>query len=132
MTAAPMRKRGRPGHDVNSVLAASVAVFNTRGYDGTSMEDLAQRLKISKSAIYHHVKGKQALLRLALDHALAGLEQAADEVREMDGPAVNRLETLVHRSVAVLVDRLPYVTLLLRVRGNSAVERQALTRRRRL
>ncbi|MDQ1732607.1 MAG: hypothetical protein QOK10_2766, partial [Pseudonocardiales bacterium] len=29
-------------------------------------------------------------------------------------------------------DRLPYVTLLLRVRGNSEVERQALTRRRRI
>jgi hypothetical protein len=30
----------------------------------------------------------------------------------------------------VLVDRLPFVTLLLRVRGNTKVERQALARRR--
>jgi len=130
MTAPAPRKRGRPGHDLDSVLAGAVAVFNARGYDGTSMEDLATRLKISKSAIYHHVEGKEALLGLALDHALAGLEQAASEVREMDGPAIERLETLVRSSVAVLVDRLPYVTLLLRVRGNSAVERQALARRR--
>ena len=33
-------------------------------------------------------------------------------------------------SVEVLQDRLPYVTLLLRVRGNTDVERSALTRRR--
>ena len=43
-----------------------------------------------------------------------------------------RLESLVRRSVAVLVERVPYVTLLLRVHGNSPVERDALTRRRRL
>jgi hypothetical protein len=34
--------------------------------------------------------------------------------------------------VTVLVEHLPYVTLLLRVRGNSEVERQALIRRRRI
>jgi hypothetical protein len=45
---------------------------------------------------------------------------------------VTRLELLVRRSVAVLEERLPYVTLLLRVRGNSEVERQALARRRRI
>jgi AcrR family transcriptional regulator len=125
-------RRGRPGHDLDTVLAIAVEVFNERGFDGTSMEELSRRLGISKSAIYHHVQGKEALLGLALDHALAGLEQAAAEVRAAPGPAVERLESLLRRSVEVLVERLPYVTLLLRVRGNSATERQALTRRRRI
>jgi AcrR family transcriptional regulator len=96
------------------------------------MEDLAGHLGISKSAIYHHVPSKDALLGLALDRALSGLERAADEVRGAEAPAVVRLETLVRRSVAVLVEQLPYVTLLLRVRGNSEIERQALARRRRI
>lgn len=114
------------------MLATSVTVFNERGFDGTSVDDLARRLGISKSAIYHHVESKNALLGLALDRALAGLEDVAATVRTMDGPAVDRLETLVRGSVRVLVERLPYVTLLLRLRGNSEVERQALTRRRRI
>jgi AcrR family transcriptional regulator len=114
------------------MLAASVEVFNARGFDGTSMEDLSQRLGIGKSAIYHHVESKDALLGLALDYALDGLEQAADEVRGLDASAMQRLETLLRRSVEVLVERLPYVTLLLRVRGNSEVERRALARRRRI
>jgi AcrR family transcriptional regulator len=126
------RRRGRPGLDRDAVLAGSVTLFIERGFDGTSMEDLARHLGITKSAIYHHVASKDALLGLALDRALSGLESAARDVRSMDGRAVDRLESLMRRSVAVLVDRLPYVTLLLRVRGNSEVERQALARRRRL
>jgi AcrR family transcriptional regulator len=126
------RRRGRPGLDLEAVLERSVALLNERGFDGTSMDDLARHLGISKSAIYHHVPSKDALLGLALDRALSGLEDAADDVRAMDGRAVDRLESLVRRSVAVLVERLPYVTLLLRVHGNSAIERDALGRRRHL
>jgi AcrR family transcriptional regulator len=114
------------------VLAAAVTVFNERGFDGASIDDVARRLGISKSAIYHHVEGKEALLGLALDRALVGLEEVADEVRGLDGPAVERLDVLLRSSVGVLVDQLPYVTLLLRVRGNSEVERKMLRRRRRL
>jgi AcrR family transcriptional regulator len=125
--SAPVR-RGRPGHSLDSLLDVAVAVFNERGYEATSMDTLAERLGVTKSAIYHHVRSKVELLELALDRALDGLFAvlpAAD-----DGPAVDRLESVVRGSVGVLVAELPFVTLLLRVRGNSPVESHALGRRR--
>ena len=124
------RRRGRPGYDLESVLQTAVEVFNERGYDGTSMEDLSKRLGIAKSAIYHHVSGKEELLRMALDRALDGWSEAAEQARELDAPAIVRLEMLVRATVAVLQARHPYVALLLRVRGNTPVERAALERRR--
>jgi AcrR family transcriptional regulator len=124
------RRRGRPGYDRESLLAVAVAVFNERGYDGTSMEDLSGRLGIAKSSIYHHVHSKEDLLTLALDRALDGLFSVADQALALDAPAIGRLEFLVRGSVGVLADRLPYVTLLLRARGNTATERHALSRRR--
>jgi AcrR family transcriptional regulator len=123
-------RRGRPGYDLESLLAVAVEVFNERGYDGTSMEDLSQRLGISKSAIYHHVQSKDDLLRMAVDRALDGLFAVLDDARAMDAPAIAKLEHLVRGSVNVLQSHLPYVTLLLRVRGNTDVERSALNRRR--
>ncbi|PXY31073.1 TetR/AcrR family transcriptional regulator [Prauserella muralis] len=133
MSTAPQARttrRGRPGYDLESVLRIAVKLFNERGYDGTSMEDLARRLGITKSAIYHHVPSKQELLRLAVDRALDGLFAVAEEAKAVDGRAVEQLEFLVRGSVGVLVERLPFVTLLLRVRGNTKVERSALARRR--
>jgi hypothetical protein len=47
-----------------------------------------------------------------------------------EGGAGERLGYVLRGAVGVLVDKLPYVTLLLRVRGNSDVERDALERRR--
>jgi AcrR family transcriptional regulator len=105
-------------------------VFNERGYEATTMDELAGRLGVTKSAIYHHVTGKGELLRLALDRALDALFAVLDEPGATTGPAIDRLEHVVRGSVRVLTGHLPFVTLLLRVRGNTEVETRALQRRR--
>jgi AcrR family transcriptional regulator len=123
-------RRGRRGHDTEAVLVAAVRLFNARGYDFTSMFDIAESLGITKSSVYHHISGKEQLLQMAVDRALDGLFEAVEEVRALDAPAIERLEQLIRRSVLVLGERLEFVTLLLRVRGNTAVEQLALARRR--
>jgi AcrR family transcriptional regulator len=126
----PARRRGRPGYDRERLLEVAARTFNERGYDATSMEDLSAALGISKSAIYHHVRSKQHLLRLAVDRALGALFAVIREPAATDGPAADRLRHVVRRSVEVLIAELPYVTLLLRLRGNTDLERAALARRR--
>lgn len=124
------RRRGRPGHDLAAVVAAGVAVFTERGYDAATMDHIAARLGIAKSSLYHHVSGKEEILERALDGALTALEAALGQAG--DGPAIARLQAVVRAAVDTLIAELPTVTLLLRVRGNSAAELAALTRRRRL
>ncbi|HEV7725626.1 MAG: Transcriptional regulator, TetR family [Modestobacter sp.] len=128
----PTARRGRPGHSLDTLLDVAVAVFNERGFEATSMDELASRLGVTKSAIYHHVPSKVELLRLALDRALDELSAVLTEPGAVTGPAIDRLEHVVRGSVRVLTAQLPFVTLLLRVRGNSPVESEALRRRREL
>lgn len=131
-SSAPLSERAsrRDSHSVQSLLSVAVEVFNVRGYDGTSMEDLAKAAGITKSSIYHHVSGKEELLRLSVTRALDGLFAVLDEPAAREGAAVARLEHVVRRTCLELVSNLPHVTLLLRVRGNTAAERDALARRR--
>ena len=123
-------RRGRPGYDRDQVLAVAVTLFNEQGYDATSVADLASRLGLTKSALYHHFDSKEQLLALALGEALDGLEGVLEEPGASAGDPAERLGAVLRGAVLVLVDKLPYVTLLLRVRGNSDVERAALERRR--
>ncbi len=121
-------KRGRPGYDRRGLLDAAVAAFNESGYDATSVAALATRLGLSKAALYHHFASKEEILETALGEALDGLEGV---LRDAAAPAAgDRLAEVLQGAVRVLVDELPAVTLLLRVRGNSEVERRALDRRR--
>ncbi|MGW3307795.1 TetR family transcriptional regulator [Streptomyces sp. NPDC001073] len=146
---SPAGRHGRPAYDRDSLLEVAVVVFNERGYDGTGMEELARRLGLSKSSIYHHVSGKEELLELAVNRALDALFAVLDEEEAGHRDGVNgavgggswgsessgttataRMKRVVHRSVEVLAAELPYVTLLLRLHGNSEVEQRALARRR--
>ncbi|MFC5949316.1 TetR/AcrR family transcriptional regulator [Pseudonocardia lutea] len=120
----------RPVYDASSLLAVAVQEFNTRGYDATSMEDLSRAAGITKSSFYHHVSGKEDLLRAALSRALDGLFGILEEPAAQEGTALDRLRHIIYRQVEVLTSELPYVTLLLRVRGNTETERWALARRR--
>lgn len=86
--------------------------------------------ELTKSSIYHYVTGKEELLRLAVSRAVDALFAVLSEPGGTTGPAVERLEHVVRRSAEVLVAQLPYVTLLLRVCGNTDAEREALGRRR--
>ncbi|WP_328537775.1 TetR/AcrR family transcriptional regulator [Streptomyces sp. NBC_00344] len=120
----------RDTYTPDSLLTVAVRIFNERGYDGTSMEHLSKAAGISKSSIYHHVTGKEELLRRAVSRAIDGLFGVLDEPAAARGSAIEQVEYVTRRTVEVLMAELPYVTLLLRVRGNTSTERWAMERRR--
>lgn len=129
--AAAPRSVGRPARYTQDDLVAVVArVFIERGYEAASMADLARASGLTKSAFYHHVSGKEELLRLATNRALDALEQVFEELGDVAGGPADRLELVLRRTTEILVAELPYVTLLLRVRGNTEVEREVVERRR--
>ena len=130
MTADAARRVRRPSTGPGSLLEVAVGEFIARGYDATSMEDLSRAAGITKSSFYHHFTGKEALLRAALERALSRLFSILDEPGATAGSPVERLRHIVRGQVAVLTEDLPYVTLLLRVRGNTETERWALEQRR--
>ncbi|MGW8729393.1 TetR/AcrR family transcriptional regulator [Streptomyces sp. NPDC055808] len=120
----------RDTYTPETLLTVAVRIFNERGYDGTSMEHLSKAAGISKSSIYHHVAGKEELLHRAVSRAIDGLFGVLDEPGAGRGRSIERVEYVTRRTVEVLTAELPYVTLLLRVRGNTKTERWAMERRR--
>lgn len=120
----------REPYDREQVIRTATRLFKERGYDGTSMAHIAAALGIHKSSLYHHIASKEQILAEAVDAALDALFAVLEEPPARSGSARRRLEHVVRRAVEIMVDHLDEVTLLLRVRGNSATERRALERRR--
>jgi AcrR family transcriptional regulator len=119
----------RRPYDIDSVTDVAFRVFAERGYDAASMDDVARAAGITKASIYHHVASKEALLARGLERALAALFAVFDE-RAREGPAGERLAAIVRRVAEVTMSMRSEVSVLFRVRGNSATERHAMDRRR--
>ena len=125
----PSAKQRRP-YNLDAILDVAVSVFRERGYDGSTLDDVARAAGITKASIYYHVRSKEELLARGVGRALDALFAVLDEPPAKRGRASARLKYIVHRTIEITIDQLPEVTLLLRVRGNTPVERQIMERRR--
>jgi AcrR family transcriptional regulator len=68
------------------LVAAAAAAFVARGFDGTSMDDVAQEAGVSRLIVYRNFESKTVLYRAVLDSVLLDLADAfaavdLDEVR---------------------------------------------------
>lgn len=112
---APARTAG-----AQRVLDAALDLFSEHGFEGTSLQDIADRLGVTKAAVYYHFRTKDdlllALVRPAFDDFLA-------LVAASPGPGSSR--------GARTVDLARYVEVLLRhrrVAGYLSRDATAMTR----
>ncbi|GAC1546736.1 MAG: TetR/AcrR family transcriptional regulator [Vulcanimicrobiaceae bacterium] len=129
MPARVKATAARRPYDLDALTDVALRVFADRGYDGASMDDVAAAAGITKAAIYHHVASKEALLARGLERALDALEAIPERARLAATP-LERLRYVVRATAILALDLLPELTVLVRVRGNSATERRAIERRR--
>ena len=83
----------------SAIRDAAAALFAERGFDGSSMSDLAERCATTKSGLYHYYASKEEVLYDILTEHLGGLvrivRDAAAEGAAL--PAPERLELLIAR-----------------------------------
>ena len=120
----------RPAYRLDEIVDIAVKVFLERGYDGTSMGDLAKAAQITKSSFYHHVSSKEELFELGVGRALDALFQVLKETPALTGSATQRMRYILRRLVQIITERLPEVALLVRTHGNTPAEQKAMHRRK--
>jgi AcrR family transcriptional regulator len=85
------------------ILRTAARLFQQRGYDATSMNDVAAALKLSKGGLYHHFQSKDEILFDLMNHAM-DITQARviDGVRNIPDPE-ERLRMLIRRHIEVVM-----------------------------
>ena len=85
------------------ILHAAARLFQQRGYDATSMNDVAAALKLSKGGLYHHFESKDEILFHIMSQAMDITEERViNPVRAMADPE-QRLRALIRLHVEVVM-----------------------------
>jgi AcrR family transcriptional regulator len=77
------------------VVLDAARVFAARGYDQTSVPELAEELGIAAGGLYHYFAGKEQLLIAICDQLMEPLLARAEALLRDDAPADERLRELV-------------------------------------
>jgi AcrR family transcriptional regulator len=85
------------------ILRTAARLFQQRGYDATSMNDVAAALKLSKGGLYHHFQSKDEILYEIMNHAMEITQQRVlDPVRGIADPE-ERLRALIRLHIEVVL-----------------------------
>jgi len=85
------------------ILRTAARLFQQRGYDATSMNDVAAALKLSKGGLYHHFQSKDEILFEIMDHAMQITEErVVNPVRSIADPE-ERLRALIRLHIEVVL-----------------------------
>lgn len=85
------------------VVRDAARVFAARGYDQTSVPELAEALGMAAGGLYHYVAGKEELLIAICDQLMDPLLVRAQELLARPEPAAAQLRALVRLWVAHVV-----------------------------
>jgi AcrR family transcriptional regulator len=127
------KSEGGNGHFTrNRVFEVAAEVFHRKGYDNTSMSDVATAAGLTKAGLYHHVSSKESLLYTVLDTGLDFTESYVMKPLEQISDPLERLKTMIELHLRLVLEErnLEVTGLLHECRSLSSEDRERINRRK--
>ena len=102
----------------NRILDVASELFYERGYAQTKLDDIAERLNVTKPVIYQHVASKAELLAGVSGRTTAFAAVIAQMALDQEGSPTERLARLVHNLVIAVVESRIYLAVCFREEKN--------------
>ncbi len=93
---------------INEILDAADELFFQKGFDGTSTNDILDKVGIARGTLYHHFKSKEDIMDALIDRYKVRMLDAAQEIA-------------ADKSIPV-VERIIQVVMALNISGGSSAE----------
>ncbi|HEX3591750.1 MAG TPA: helix-turn-helix domain-containing protein [Pseudonocardiaceae bacterium] len=115
-----MTEARRRGDTRTRIQDVALELFAEQGYEKTSLREIAERLDVTKAALYYHFRTKEDIVGSLFDDVMAQIDEVVDWARAHEMTVANRQE-VIRRYAAVLVGR--GEALIQFVQGNQSAVR---------
>jgi AcrR family transcriptional regulator len=135
--APPRRPRAaaEAGDRHSRICLEAARLFAAKGYEATSMSDIAAAVQITKAGLYHFVESKEALLFTIMNHSLDRLHRQVIEPARAVSDPLERLRLIVRNHIRSVVTTeagaSPLAIIVDAVQGLSHPHRERIDQRKR-
>jgi TetR/AcrR family transcriptional regulator, cholesterol catabolism regulator len=99
---------------LREICRVAARVFYEKGYDGASMQDIAEAVGLTKAGLYHHVSSKDMLLFEIMNYGMDILEEAVlAKVKDIRDPREKLRQTILGHIDLVVRARDMEITVIL-------------------
>ena len=86
------------------IVVASAKLFSKRGYDATTMRDIAAEVNMTAASLYHHFKSKDFLLLSGLEIGYEVLLERLEAAAQTEGNSSAKLAAMIRSNVTLITD----------------------------
>lgn len=124
MTVARATTKATPERN-GELVSVAAELFRERGYDATSMQEIADRMGILKGSLYHYVKTKEDLLWVVMEPPLRELVETAQAILgDTSVPLSERLIGVMESHAASFEANYPHMFVMTRENGDTLSEQR--------
>ncbi len=127
---ASPRVRAKRRRKRAEILQAALRAFRERGYHATTLDDIAVRLSLRKTALYHYFPDKEAILYACHLESLSELERLAAVARAQFRRPTEQLAYVIREHVRVMTDTLQGSPLAFEVTALAPIHQTEIIRGR--
>jgi len=100
--AAFADRRRDPDGKREAVLQTAVQIFIEKGYRQTSLDDVAEKLKITKPALYHYFHNKEEIYLECYRRGIALTQQSLERVQAHSGNGLEKVAGFIHTYTVII------------------------------
>jgi AcrR family transcriptional regulator len=98
---------------VASILEAAADVLSERGYHNLSLEEIAERLDLTKASLYHYFPSKEELVSACVEAlATTANSRLAAAAADVSGSATERLRSLILVQLTIILREQPHLAVI--------------------
>lgn len=81
------------------IFEAALTVFSKKGFDKATLDEIADRVKISKPAIYLYFKNKEILFFSMVEDKMSTLSVSLADIKKSDAGSIDKLKALISANI---------------------------------
>lgn len=111
----PATTKGEQTRDL--IFETALELFRDKGFDATTMQDIAARAKVAKSAAYYYFPSKEAIIQAYYEAVQAEQERLCNEIFEQTDDLKKRLHVAMHSKFDLAQDDRKLLGIVFRYTG---------------
>lgn len=110
-----MKTAPRANNRLEILLGSAAELFSTRGYQATTMRDIAKKCGMLPGSIYYHYPNKEALLVAVYEEGVRQLTERVQAVLTTADDPWERLEKMLTTHIEMIIEPTAYASVIIRI-----------------
>ena len=96
-----------------SIFEAAIKVFSTNGYDGATMDDMAQEAGVAKGTLYYHFKSKEEIFKYIITEGMELIKEQLMIVADKENDSLSMIKTLCKAQLSLVYEKKDFIKVVM-------------------